>query len=65
MKITMKVLEEYGTTDGCPQCMQIRSFGEVKPGIAHSEACRKRIVEEMKVTAAGAAKIERHQLRTN
>jgi hypothetical protein len=65
LKITMKVLEEFGTTDGCPQCMHIRSFKEMKPGIAHSEACRKRIVEEMKLTAAGAARVERQELRTN
>ena len=65
LKITMEIVEGFGTTDGCPQCMHIRSFQETKPGIAHTEACRKRIVEEMKVTIAGAARVERQELRTN
>ncbi len=65
LRITMEVLEGFGTTGGCPQCMHIRSFKEMKPVIAHSEACRKRIVEEMKLTAAGAARVERQELRTN
>ena len=64
LKITMKILEEFGTTDGCPQCTHIRAFRETKAGIAHTEACGKRIVEEMKVTAAGAARVERQELRT-
>lgn len=65
LKITTEVLEAYGTTDGCPQCMHIRAFTEMKPGIAHSEACRKRIVDEMKVAEAGAANLQRHKLRIN
>jgi len=57
-KITMKILEEFGTTDGCPQCMHIRSFGETKAGIAHTEACRKRIVEQMKSTGSRGRSFE-------
>ena len=64
LEITMKMLDEFGTTDGCPQCMHIRSFRETKSGIAHSEACRKRIVEAMGRTDEGAARIQRQELKT-
>ena len=65
LKITMKVLEEFGTTDGCPQCTHIRSFRETTPGIAHSEACRERIVEAMMKTDDGAARMWRQEVKTN
>ena len=49
----MKDLEEFGTTDGCPQCSHVRAFRENKAGMAHTEACRKRIVEAMKAKQSG------------
>ena len=61
-KITMKVLEDHGTSDGCAQCSHIRSFGEAKPGLPHSEACRKRIVESVRGTSEGAARLERRDV---
>ena len=47
LKITQKVLEEYGYTEFCEQCIHVRTFGEAKPGMPHSEECRKRIMETM------------------
>ncbi len=47
LKITKKVLEEYGYTEFCEQCIHIRTFGEAKPRMPHSEECRKRIMETM------------------
>ncbi len=58
LKITKKILETYGYTELCEQCIHIRSFGEVKGGLAHSEPCRNRIMEAMAQTSEGKAKLE-------
>ncbi len=58
LKITMKTLQEYGTTDGCRQCDHIKAFGEVKGGLAHGDRCRTRIVEAMGKTEKGMAKLK-------
>ncbi len=63
LKITMKTLKEHGTTDSCPQCVHVRAFGEAKSGLTHSEPCRKRIIEAMSTSPAGAARIQRHKVR--
>ena len=63
LKITMKTLREHGTTDGCPQCVHVRAFGEAKSGLIHSEPCRKRILEAMSATPAGAARIQKQKVR--
>ena len=63
LKITMKTLKECGTTEGCDQCRHVTAFGEAKPGLAHSEICRKRILEEMTKTEQGMARINRHENR--
>ena len=58
VKITMKVLQEFGYTESCKQCDHIRAFNEHKAGIAHSEVCRKRIMTAMAATTRGAARLE-------
>ena len=63
LKITLQILKDYGTTDGCPQCRHVRLFGESKPGLGHSDACRDRIVEAMHATADGAQRLERQDNR--
>ena len=63
LKITMQVLKDYKLTDGCQQCRHVREFGEQKGGLAHSETCRKRILEAMAQSEAGRAKLERYELR--
>ena len=65
LKITMKTLKDYGTSEGCPQCTHIKALVEAKNGLPHSEACRKRIVEAMRATAAGTERLTRHDLRTD
>ena len=32
LKITMKTLREFGTSDDCPQCEHVRAFNATKPG---------------------------------
>ena len=65
LKITRKMLHEHGTTDACAQCFHIRAFGENKPGLAHSERCRNRLMEALGHTAAGAARLERYAERVD
>ena len=65
LKITMKMLEQHGTTDGCTQCEHIRAFSEHKAGVQHSEKCRKRIAVSLAATEAGADRIARSELRIN
>ncbi len=63
LKITLKTLEQYGTTDGCQQCSHVRAFRETKPGLPHTERCRKRIIEAMQATDEGAIRVQRHEQR--
>jgi hypothetical protein len=63
LKITMQVLDTYGTTEDCPQCTHIRAFSETKPGVAHSEKCRQRIVDAMEASDSGAAKLAEAEQR--
>ncbi len=61
LKITKQVLEEYGYTEMCEQCVHVRSFGETKGGLPHSESCRNRIMEAMAQTDRGKAKLEEYE----
>ena len=63
LKITMDALRTHGFSERCRQCEHIRAFGEAKGGLAHSEACRARIVAAMGDTAAGAARIREADAR--
>ena len=65
LKITMKLLKDFGTTRDCPQCGHIRAFQEAKPGLSHSAACRKRLMEDMSKTDEGRAKLEEYEHRVN
>ena len=65
LKITARILETYGTTDGCAQCSHIRAFRETKPGLQHTTICRKRIVDAMAATDAGANQLERFEARVD
>ena len=65
LKITRKMVQEHGTTDGCAQCSHIRAFGEAKPGLAHSERCRSRLMTALGDTTAGAARLERYEERVD
>ncbi len=61
LKITKQVLEEYGYTEMCEQCIHVRSFGETKGGLAHTEPCRNRIMEAMAQTDRGKAKLNEYE----
>ena len=63
LKITMQTLIEYGFTDDCRQCDHVKAFGEVKPGLQHSETCRQRIIRDMMANEHGAARVRSAELR--
>lgn len=63
IKINATMLEAHGTTDGGAQFMHIRAFRGTKPGSQTTGICRKRIVEDMAATDAGAHKLARFEAR--
>ncbi len=65
LKITKRMLKDprIGTSEGCQQCRHFRSFGETKDGLAHSEPCRKRILEAVAQTDDGMARLVKHEER--
>ena len=65
LKIDNKLLEEYGFTDGCDQCNQIRRHGTARAGYAHSEPCRQRIMNAMALTPHGQARLDALEERVN
>ena len=48
VKIGQAELKQFGYTKGCPKCEKMRRGDKTTPTLGHSEACRARIVEEMK-----------------
>ena len=63
MKITLQTLRHYKLAGGCPQCERVKNFGETKPGLTHTEAYRKRILEAIVQSTEGKAKVDRHEER--
>ena len=61
MPITYKEIEKYGYTEGCPGC-EAKKRGDVARR-GHSERCRKRIEEKMKLDEEGKKKIEKTEER--
>ena len=55
-RITRTEIETFGTTAGCPGCNAIRSG---KSAQAHSDLCRARIEECLKITLEGASRPDR------
>ena len=55
-RITRADIEAFGTNAGCPGCNVIRSG---KRAQAHSDPCRVRIEERLKMTPEGAERLER------
>ena len=61
LKLTKQILEKYGYTENCEQCIHTRAFGETKGGVPHTEACRQRINEAMKESLEGQAKLKQQE----
>ncbi len=65
LRINQKELDDYGYTEGCPQCAHAQRYGRARPGGQHSAACRARIVEAMSQSDVGKRRIEAHEERVN
>ncbi len=53
-----EILETYGFTEGCPGCRMKKSgMGAKRP---HTEACRKRMTQELQKDPEGKKIIDKH-----
>ncbi|CAE7251708.1 unnamed protein product [Symbiodinium sp. CCMP2592] len=55
-------LDKFGYTAGCEACSAIRE-GRRRTGINHTEHCRSRIMEALKESESGKARLEREEQR--
>ena len=65
MRLNQADFDKYGYTDGCRQCTHMQEDGRARPGIAHSDACRKRVIEAIAQTEAGKRRIAEYDDRLN
>ena len=65
LKITMKILNEHGFTKDCQQCDHIQRYSETKPGLTHSDGCRRRIIDSMLATPEGQQRIQQYEDRVD
>ena len=63
LRISMKMLEDYGYTENCSQCDHVRSFGKAKSGLQHQDVCRSRIMEAMAQTPEGQSRLQAYETR--
>jgi hypothetical protein len=63
MKITEKILQDYGFTEGCEGC-RFKQAG-LGDGREHSEACRVRLQEAMQESEEGRRKLRKEAERLN
>ncbi len=62
---TQRLRDDWGFTMGCPQCDWTRLHGERRAGMAHSKACRDRIMEVLGSTEAGRRQLEETEERVD
>ncbi len=65
LRINQSDLDAHGYTGGCPQCDYIQRRGKARPGGAHSQACRTRLIEAISASDAGRERVEGNEERTN
>ena len=58
-------LEAFGYTPGCKRCQSILTYGSAQGSMPHSDACRLRIIEELKKMPAGLKRVEKMLERTD
>ena len=65
LRINISDLKKHEHYDpNCGQCKYIERYGRARPGGAHSEACRASLIEKMRLTEEGRAKLAAHDERT-
>ena len=65
MRITKADLEKHGYTETCAQCDHVMRYGNHKPGLQHTDECRKRVMIAISSTPGGKARIDAHEQRTD
>ncbi len=63
LRINKTDLDQYGYDDACAQCKNIMRYGKAKPGGVHSDHCRAKIIEAMRQTEAGRARLAEQEDR--
>ena len=65
MRINTSDLKKYEHYDAnCGQCRYLERYGRARPGGAHTDTCRASLIEKMRLTEEGRAKLAAHGERT-
>ena len=65
LRINTSDLKEHDHHDPhCQQCRSIQRSGRARAGGQHTDACRKALIEKMKLTERGRARLKTHDDRT-
>ena len=62
LRINQSDLDSHGYTEGCQQCEHIQRHGKARVGGQHSNRCRERLVEAIRTTDDGSARIAAHDV---
>ena len=66
LRINVPDLRKYNHyNSNCKQCQHVEKYGKAKAGLTHTSICRKEIIEKMKQTDEGRARIQDHEERVN
>ena len=62
-RIAYQDLVEHGFTRDCPQCEHNELHGKSKPGLSHTNPCRKRLLDALMTTPNGRQRLEAYEQR--
>ena len=65
MYIRQEDLDKHGYTQGCPKCDHLLTHGPSTGAIAHSEACRARLMEAIAASPGGKERLQKMETRRN
>ena len=63
LRINQSDLDEFGYYASCPQCTYVQRHGRPRAGTTHTAECRNRIIEALKLTDSGRARLEMQETR--
>ncbi len=64
-RITIDDVKRFGPSVACPQCEWIQRYDTTRPGYQHVEACRERIIQALRETPDGQARLQQLEDRAN
>ena len=62
-RIAYQDLVEHGFTRNCLQCEHNELYGKSKPGLSHTNPCRKRLLDALMTTPNGRLRLEAYEQR--